>query len=88
MTFNNINKDRQWLVQRIENLGSRSCCLDIYNLILDHGIYHMINSNGVFFDTRDMPEDLLAIVDEMLAKYENKKQRKEARLKATFEAKL
>ena len=88
MTFNNRNQDRQWLVKRIEDLGSRSCCMDICQLILDHGIHHMINSNGVFFDTRDMPEDLFVIVDEVLAKYETKKRRKEARLKATFEAKL
>ena len=72
-----MNQDKHWLVRRIDNLGSRSCCREIFQLILFHEVPYMKNSNGVFFDTRDVSDVLFRTLEAVVARYEHKKLMKE-----------
>lgn len=73
--YQNSNKkyslvDKKNLVSRIDKIKNKKIYLKIFKIIHADNYKYTINSNGVFFNVTNLPDNILFKIDHLLDKYE------------------
>ena len=63
--------DKNILIQRLRNIKNKKCYIKIFKLILDNNIEFSKNSNGIFFNTIDISDDIMCEIDGVVSYYES-----------------
>jgi hypothetical protein len=68
------NRKRKALLDKINNLGETEHT-EIYKIIIESGISHSSNNNGIFFNLTTLPRDILSKIEHFVDYcYENKEE--------------
>lgn len=62
--------DRKNLVSRIDKIKNKKIYLKIFKIIHADNYKYTINSNGIFFNVTNLPDNILYKIDTLLDKYE------------------
>ena len=65
---------RQFMVRRFAAAKKRSCCLEIFKLIVEHKVAYTVNRNGVFFNLSPLSDELARQINEIIKRCEQRKQ--------------
>ena len=65
---------RQFMVRRLAAVKQRRSYIEIFKLIVEHKVAYNVNMNGVFFNLLSMPDELARQIDEIIKRYEQRKQ--------------
>ena len=69
---------RQFMVRHLAALKHRSCCIEIFKLIVEHKAAYTVNMNDVFFNLSSLSDKLAQQIDEIIKMYEQRKQEQAA----------
>lgn len=62
--------DRKNIVLRIDKIKNKKIYLKIFKIIHADNYKYTINSNGIFFNVTNLPDNILCKIDHLLCKYE------------------
>ena len=67
-------EDRKNILQRLNDLQSKKCDIQIFKIILANNINHCTNNNGVFFNFNNLENNVIQQIDNIVNYHENKRQ--------------
>ena len=64
----------QFMVRRLAAAKKRSCCIEIFKLIVERKVAYTVNRNGVLFYLSPLSYELVRQIDEIIKRCEQWKQ--------------
>ena len=65
---------RQFMVRRLAAVTQRRCYIEISKLIVEHKVAYTVNMNGVLLNLSSLSDELAQHIDEIIKRYEQRKQ--------------